>query len=304
MFKRLTNTDSRKITDRLVMARREGAPSTGQVFTLVVTTDPKHLPTVSANALAAGRLHPARVLVVVHDNSSELEEGHSGIDAEVRSGEGTPGDMITLWLSGQAGQHPSSVILPLLLPELPVVLWWPDESPEDLNQCDLSAVSRRRIVDSSADSDPVGKLYTNAATHQPGGTDLSWTRLTRWRALLVAMLDKVEQPVSGVHMVAPSNSAPAELLAAWLELKLGVPVQRDDFAGPGIGSVTMSTPVGDLMLSRETGTAGTMIIPGQPERQVALARRSIEQLLGEELVQLHGDETFDELMFSLAAKAR
>ena len=50
----------------------------------------------------------------------------------------------------------------------------------------------------------------------PGNTDLAWTRLTPWRALLAAALDQHPLKVTGASVTAERISPSADLLAAWL----------------------------------------------------------------------------------------
>ena len=120
-------------------------------------------------------------------------------------------EVITLEFAGEVDQHADSVLLPLLLSELPVVIWSRDLVPGDPARCDLSALAHRKIVDSMTTDDPMATVYELARSHQPGTTDLSWTRLTRWRALLVAALNQVRSTVTSAEVVGPLSSAPSEL---------------------------------------------------------------------------------------------
>src|SRR3712207_7912674 len=43
---------------------------------------------------------------------------------------------------------------------------------------------------------PYTTLFRSAAAYSPGDTDLSWTRLTPWRALLAAALDQYPATVT------------------------------------------------------------------------------------------------------------
>lgn len=300
MFVRLKNVDAQAINERLTQARMHSGAGGSQVFTLVVVTDPQNAPVTSSYAHAAGELHPSRVLLVIRDLTSEYVEG-TGIDAEIHSGEAMPGDMVTLWLAGEAAKHTPSLILPLLLPELPVVIWLPGAFPDAFDASQIARLSTRRIVDTSFTEDnSIYELDRLVKIHEPGTTDMSWARLTRWRALLVAMLDQAKTVPSAASIKAPLTSAPAKLLGAWLEYKLGIKVELEPARGPGIENVTIQTDGGELKLRRRGGTLGIISLPGQPDRPVALARREIPDLIGEELVRLNGDEMFDKVMGWLA----
>lgn len=186
------------------------------------------------------------------------------------------------------------------LPQLPVVLWWPRGLPDGEADKGILDISPRRIVDSAMSADQMGTLDLIVDYFQDSTTDLSWTRLTRWRSLLVGMLDQgKEQPVA-VRLEAPDGSAPAALMAAWLEMQLGCPVERCDYDGPGLGSVTFTyADSTTYSLTRDTGTTGIVSLGDGPQQYVALARRAVDELIGEELVRLEGDEMFDALIHSM-----
>lgn len=294
---RLENTDARQINETLFRLRKEGQSASGQVLTLVVNTPASAAGEAMAEAQKAGALHPSRILVAIRGLENE-----AGLNAEVHT-TASATEVITLEFSGEVDEHVDSVLLPLLLPELPVAIWWPTRAPNSLGMCDLRGLSRRLIVDSSSADDPIAAVHRLAAEHQPGTTDLAWTRLTPWRALLVAALDQVRATVTSAAVVGPTGSAPTELLAAWLQMLLEVPVTRpapqSDY--PGLHTVEMRTESGDIALRRVSPTDAILSLPGQPDRPVALARRTIQQLLTEELMRLTGDDAFDVLMAEIAA---
>ena len=74
--------------------------------------------------MAAGREHPSRILLVVTNGGRQ-----AGLDAEVHIGEGTPGEVVVVRMRGALASHPASVVRPLLLPDSPVVIWWPGGCP-------------------------------------------------------------------------------------------------------------------------------------------------------------------------------
>lgn len=83
---------------------------------------------------------------------------------------------------------------------------------------------------------------------------------------------------------------------------LDIEVERIDSPGEGMGSVTLHTDAGDMVLERKIGTQGIIKLPGQPDRPVALSRRDVEDLMGEELVELNGDPMFDKIMKYLSER--
>ncbi len=295
---RLENTDAHQINERLFALRKEGQSASGQVLTLVVNTPADGFEQAMAQAQEAGALHPSRILIAIRGMHNE-----AGLNAEIHTSASAT-EVITLEFSGEVDEHATSVLLPLLLPELPVVIWYPTSAPQELATCDMRVLSDRLIVDSTAAEDPIAAVHRLAAEHGAGTTDMAWTRLTRWRALLVAALDQARAPVTAAAVVGPASSAPSELLAAWLESKLQVPVSRPSVTSdyPGLHAVQLSTPAGEINLRRTSPIEAILELPGQPDRPVALARRTSQQLLTEELTRLTGDDIFDELMSFVAGR--
>src|SRR5579875_1214645 len=272
----LADTTVRAVHDALTRSREAaGGPTTGVVLNLIIVTDESaHYDAVRA-ATQAGREHPCRVLGVIARNPGD----RSRLDAEIRTGEGAPGQTVLLRLYGQTGAHADSVVMPLLVPDTPVVTWWPGPGP--------AAPSR----------DPLAAL---AASYQPGDTDLAWTRATTWRSLLAATLDQPHGSVTGGLVAAEPGNPSADLLTAWLSGRLGAPFRRDDSGGPGITEARFLTSDGDISVTRPDGRVATLSRPGQPERRVALHRRDIAELLAEELRQQGPDEVYSEALHRFA----
>jgi hypothetical protein len=95
------------------------------------------------------------------------------------------------------------------------------------------------------------------------------------------------------------------LLAAWLASGLKIPVKRTKAVrGEGICLVSLDRKSGGVELSRPDGRVGTLVQPGQPERRVALQRRSIRDCLAEELRRLDPDEVYELALKSLGKVVR
>ena len=93
---------------------------------------------------------------------------------------------------------------------------------------------------------------------------------------------------------AERKNASAELLATWLENRLGIPVQRKLTRGPGITGVRLVTRRGEIAIARSDGRLATLLRTSQPDRAVALPRRSTDELLAEELRRLDPDDVYNE----------
>ncbi|MFF5404989.1 glucose-6-phosphate dehydrogenase assembly protein OpcA [Streptomyces misionensis] len=291
----LTDTTAGEINKALVQGRRAiGTPAVGMVLTLVIVTDEENAYDALKAANDASREHPSRTLVVVKRVSrTPRDRTSSRLDAEVRVGaDAGTGETVVLRLYGEVVGQADSVVLPLLLPDAPVVVWWPVNAPLDPAKDPLGALAQRRVTDTYAAEEPVRELTARAAAYTPGDTDLSWTRITPWRSMLAAALDQVTCTVQAVEVEGEEFNPSCELLAMWLADRLDVPVRLSPSAGPGLTAVRMDTTCGPITLDRADGSLATLSIEGQPARAVALKRRDTAELIAEELRRLDPDDTY------------
>jgi glucose-6-phosphate dehydrogenase assembly protein OpcA len=289
----LTDTTTAAIDGALAEARRRlGGMAMGMVLTLIVVTDEEGQYDAIRAANQAAREHPCRILAVI----TRRAKADSRLDAEIRVGETSPGETLLLRMYGPLGQHADSVAAPLLVPDVPVVTWWPDNAPPVPAAHPLGALAQRRVTDSAAAEEPLRMLAGLAKGYRPGDTDFAWTRATSWRTLLAATLDQAHPTLEGGEVRAEQGNPTADLIAAWLTLRLAVPVRRSVSAGPGITDVTFATTEGVISLSRPDGRTATLSWPGRPDRTVALHRRETAELLAEELRRLDPDEVYAETL--------
>ena len=281
---------SSAIAAEFVRARRKaGSPAMGMVMTLVVVVAEDKVTEAMESAQQASFEHPARVLGVILGSG----RGAAMINAQVGTGDGWTGEVALIRLSGPVVQHPESVVLPLLLPDSPVVVWWAGTPPKDPGSDPLGQLAQRRITDvAAATRGRSAALLHQCREYAPGSTDLAWTRLTPWRALLAAALDVHQEKVQSASVTAERISPSADLLDAWLASRLRVPVSRHTSSGPGITKVELETKSGPIKILRTDGRLATLSSPGQPDRPVALKRRTVAECLAEELRRLDEDDTY------------
>ncbi|WP_042363817.1 glucose-6-phosphate dehydrogenase assembly protein OpcA [Streptacidiphilus neutrinimicus] len=288
----LTDTTSSKINATLIDARRAiGTATVGMVLTLVIVTDEGSAYDALKAASDASREHPSRILAVIkRPGRSPRARSQARLDAEVRVGSDSgTGETVVLRLHGELAAQAQSVVLPLLLPDAPVVVWWPENAPVNPEKDPLGTLAQRRITDAVAAESPVEQLATRAASYAPGDTDLAWTRITPWRSMLAAALDQKHVQVDSATVEGESDNPSTELLALWLAERLKIKVERKVSEGPGITAVRMHTVDGDVCLDRPDGLLAKLSMPGQPDRMVALKRRETSELIAEELRRLDPD---------------
>ncbi|MGQ0465430.1 MAG: glucose-6-phosphate dehydrogenase assembly protein OpcA [Sporichthyaceae bacterium] len=293
----LPDTTSQEIERALIAARRaHGGPAAGHVLTLIVVADGHDDSTAVQAACRTAGEHPSRILVVRRHPASKEPR----LDAEVfGGGERGPGELVILDLSGELAEHAESVVVPLLLPDTPVVTYWPGDGPSCPATAPMARWSQRRITDLAQASDPMAMLRERAAGYRDGDTDLSWARLTGWRSYLASAFDQRNTRPSVGHVAAEANSPSAELLALWLENRLGIGIERIVSDGPGVTEVRLDFPDGELAISRVDGRLATVRSPDHPERPLALARRDLAVLVSEELRRLDPDEIYAECLAML-----
>ncbi|HEX4661758.1 MAG TPA: glucose-6-phosphate dehydrogenase assembly protein OpcA [Streptosporangiaceae bacterium] len=296
----LTDTDTRAIHDALTRAREQmGGLTTGMVLNLIIMTDESTQYDAVRAASQAGREHPCRVLgMIARDPRAE-----SRLDAEIRTGEGAPGQTVLLRMYGPMGRHADSVVMPLLVPDIPVLTWWPRSGPSAPSTDPLGMLAQRRVTDAAAASEPAEALAALAAGYRPGDTDLSWTRATTWRSVLAATLDQPHGEITGGSVTAEPRNPSADLIAAWLTQRLKAPFTRELSEGPGITEVRFAVTDGDITIARPDGRTAILSRPGQQDRRVALHRRDTAELMAEELRRLNPDEVYGETLAGFAAGA-
>lgn len=301
MIIEMNDTNTNAISKRLVSIRDEsGVITLGRVLTLVIMTDRTTNEAAIAAANRASGEHPMRVIVVDFvDPTAE----QARIDAEIRvGGDAGASDVIVLHVSGGATNDPETLVQALLLPDAPVIAWWPDGIIESVSDHPLGRIAQLRITDSDRSKDPFAALRLLARGYRPGDNDFAWTRLTLWRAQLAAALDLPPfEPIESVEVCGRSNSTATILMAAWLRLRLDVPVtlpaEFDDLsATSGLHAVRLHRASGVLEFERIDEQTIRLEQPGQPAQFIPLHIRDLTEVLAEELRSLAPDGMYGEVL--------
>jgi glucose-6-phosphate dehydrogenase assembly protein OpcA len=229
-------------------------------------------------------------------------ESEPRLDAEIRvGGDAGASEVIVLRAYGEAASDPESLVTGLLLPDAPVVAWWPGQAPLKPSTSAIGRIAQRRITDAASQEDPQGWLNSLADNYEPGDSDFAWTRLTLWRAQLAAILDQPpHDAITKVIVTGAVDSPSTDLLAAWLGQKLQVEVELvrtiRGKAVSGIKGVKLIRESGDIEIIRNLPDVATLNQPLQPTRDINLPRRSLRDCLIEDLRRLDSDEAFGNLI--------
>ncbi|MBJ7321862.1 glucose-6-phosphate dehydrogenase assembly protein OpcA [Rhodococcoides fascians] len=290
-------TTTAEVGKKLVEVREAGGAVTiGRVLTLIVASrDASKAERAIDAANEASREHPCRVIVLIHgDRSAE-----SSLDAQIRvGGDAGASEVVVLRLNGELADHEHSVVIPFLLPDTPIVAWWPDEAPMVPAKDPLGRLAIRRITDATNSSDTTAAIKGRLSSYTEGDTDLSWSRITYWRGLLATALDQAPfEAVTSATVSGLAEEPALDILAGWLAAKLDVPVYRR----AGELKVELTRENSSISLTRpQTGKTATLRRTGQPDAQVALARRNTRECLAEELRRLDTDEIYELALHGLS----
>jgi glucose-6-phosphate dehydrogenase assembly protein OpcA len=210
---------------------------------IIYVPEPKESNAVDDIVIDVTAAHPCRVIALVADRAAE-----SKLTAEVTSRCTLPTptskqvccEQVTITASEDHLDEAPSAIVPLLISDLPVYLWWraePKMQDRELYGW-LSEIADRVIIDSAKFNDPEGDLANMAkrlveGRRGPALSDMNWARLTAWRALLAGFYDvpQYRPLLKQIERVtieyAPPEANPeaistrALLLGGWLASRLG-----------------------------------------------------------------------------------
>lgn len=142
--------------------------------------------------------HPSRTLIL----SSADVESRSWLDAQIRAycvlprpdAAETCAEQIYITAGGAAGRHLDAIVAPLLVHDLPVMLWWPGEPPFETEAArDLLKMADRLVVDGSSwTGDGLGRLRQLAEAMDRGRVtvgDFALMRQSRWREAIASVFD-------------------------------------------------------------------------------------------------------------------
>ncbi|GJF12265.1 glucose-6-phosphate dehydrogenase assembly protein OpcA [Mycolicibacterium cyprinidarum] len=294
MIVELPDTTTNEINTKITGLREEGgALALGRVLTLVIAPDSEEtLEEAIEAANFASREHPCRVIVTL---AGDRGSRHSRLDAELRVGrDAGAGEVVVLRLHGELADHADSVVLPFLLPDTPVVAWWPTAAPAVPAQDPLGRLAVRRITDATRAPDPLAALKDRLPGYAAGDTDVAWSRITYWRALLASAIDEPpHEPIESAVVSGLQTEPALDILAGWLATRIDGTVSRT----VGTLKVELNRASETVTLARpQEGRTATLSRTSRPIALVPLARRDIQECLAEELRRLDADEIYHEAL--------
>ena len=208
-----------------------------------------------------------------------------------------------------------SVVLPLTVPDLPLIVWCRSARLAQMPEFrQIAEMARKVVVDSVAATDPAAMLRRaqDMAEHGVMLGDLAWTSLTRWREMLAQVFENQGNASQLPHIQSAavewggSRFAPAVYLGAWI---------RDSLAAVDVhASLNISrTPDGDFLRVRLTGDEFAAELVREDDRMVVtlngasqctnLPQPTDYLLMREELGIVRHDPVFERTLASAARLA-
>ena len=179
------------------LVTEKGLPhARASVLNLIVTVvDLGAADRVVHTLLGLGVRHPSRAIVLVPDPGG----GDRPVDARISThcneasggGDRVCYEEIVLTVRGEAADHLSGVVAPLLIHDLPTHVWWPGDPPfADPTFDQLIEMGDRVLFDSADFGDLLAGLRRIASLRRSSGVgDMSWERLAWWQELTAQFFD-------------------------------------------------------------------------------------------------------------------
>ena len=209
----------------------DGSDQRTSVLTHMAWVPPKWSRAAARVMEGLGARVPSRTLILHPDPGARADRLDARIEHEVLPGteDRVCAEVVHLWLRGGTAKVPASVVVSLLLPDLPAFLRWRGRPPLGKPEFEqLLEVSDRLIVDSGEWPGLPGAYRRFSEVFERAVvSDLAWARTLPWRAGLADLWPGIKNARS-LHVTAPK--AETLLLGCWLRSRLGraVPVRRTD----------------------------------------------------------------------------
>lgn len=207
------------------------------LFNLVVLTDVANIAHITGIVAQLTARRPNRAIVMALASEEEPAISAQRLEAWVQAHcalitPGRPqvcGEQITIIAPQDAGTHIPGIVLSLLEPDVPVVIWWAfDQVPGGVALAPLQSIADRLILDTARMDGATDALQSAQALIAAGVAvgDLAWGRLTVWREQIAQLFDAppaLQRLWSLERIVIEHGSRGATaalLLAGWIVTRL------------------------------------------------------------------------------------
>ena len=270
----------RELSRQRCRAREDGAPELRtSTMTHVVWAPQRWQPTVRRVLAGLQERHPSRTILLfpepgrgdcVETKASVREFELRDVEREVIS------EVIEVRLRGGPAAHPASIILPLLLSDLPAFCRWRGEPGWRSSAfAEIINVVDRLVVDSAEWRSPTAgyrellRLFDRLAV-----SDLAFRRTLPWRERLAEQWPEI-RTIRSLHVTGPR--ADALLLAGWLRSRLRRKVGlrlslADRVTAVAVDGERLDPPAGDDVTPSALLSAELDVLTRDPVYEAAVRR--------------------------------
>lgn len=216
-----------------------GAVRTSILNLVIYAGTPERAERISQDMARHPRRHGSRTILLIaeRDRPGSSVDAVASVRCSAVESDAPPlcYEEITVTGVGRVADHLSSVVIPLLVAELPTYLWWPGQPPfghRVFNQ--MLGVADQLLIDSSQFASPGDGLahLARLSRAQQGVDDLNWGRLAPWREVIAQFFDGTAwEPYAyglrSLHLTfgsgpdaARAATATTLLLAGWIGSRL------------------------------------------------------------------------------------
>jgi glucose-6-phosphate dehydrogenase assembly protein OpcA len=180
--------------------------------------------------------NPGRVFILLADPASKNDRTNAWVSAQCYRTAGKREqvccEQIMLRAEGEAVQEIPMILAPLIIPDMPVFLWWRSQMQQGTILKDLLESADRVIIDSALNATGHQEMRKStqvlkAAIAETAFSDLDWARLTFWRDLVARLFDSPEARKQlpemkrvDIQAAEPMSYQPL-LLSSWIASRLG-----------------------------------------------------------------------------------
>jgi hypothetical protein len=255
----------------------DGADLRTSTLTHVVWAPPPWLAKARAVFADLEELHPARTIFFIPQPGRQPRMSGtvslkktpvSGMSREVFS------EVIEIRAAGKAKQHPASIVLPLLISDLPAFCRWRGELPWGASELDEIVNACDRLVVDSDEWPGLPERYRRLSMlfERIAVSDLAFARTLPWRVRLAEMWPAVRE-VARLRVEGPR--ADAHLLAGWLRSRLRREIRLSRRAARTLQAVwvdgePVEPPVGPARTPSELLSAELYVLGRDPIYEAAV----------------------------------
>jgi glucose-6-phosphate dehydrogenase assembly protein OpcA len=250
-----------QIEHELAQLRSDSMDMRTSVMTHIAWAPPEWQDASRDTLAGMAERHPSRTLLLFPQ-----DDERDALDAEVSLQCYTHAELqrhvctevIELRLRGRVAQAPASVILPLVLPDVPVFLRWRGEPPfgEPVFEQLIDVVDRLVVDSREWESAPACYAKLVEIFDRVAVSDIVWARTLRWRRAIA-------ERGGGRRLRVRGPIQESSLLAGWLRSRLGHPVELEHTDADRIELAVLD---GEEVRAREERPSASDLLSGELDR--------------------------------------